>query len=123
MRHTVRLNNLIVGHSELEHASPMEGRAWGRFRPGLGYELVQPIFRLFAQAVPPDGGPTDEALLDRYRRSRDKLPLELESARGTPIRTSTIHIVDYSVEDGSRPLRIEVLISDPQYWNLRAGDQ
>jgi hypothetical protein len=47
------------------------------------------------------------------------LHLELHSARGTTIRTSAIHIVDYSVEDGSTPLRIEVLISDPAYWNLR----
>jgi hypothetical protein len=119
MNHTVRMNNVIVGHSELEHIMPNDGRAWGTFRPGLGYELVQPVFRLFAQAVPHDGGPTNEAMLERYYRSRDQLHLELQSARGTTIRTSAIHIVDYSVEDGSTPLRIEVLISDPAYWNLR----
>lgn len=115
------MNNVIVGHSELEHSMPKDGRAWGTFRPGLGYELVQPVFRLFAQAVPHDGGPTNEAILERYYRSRDQLHLELQSARGTTIRTSAIHIVDYSVEDGSTPLRIEVLISDPAYWNLRDG--
>ena len=60
MRHTVRLHGVIVGHSELENIEPGVGRAWGAFRPGLGYDLVQPVFRLFAQAVPRDGA-KDEA--------------------------------------------------------------
>ncbi len=121
MKHTVRIAGVIVGHSELEHTVPEDGRAWGTFRPGLGYELVQPVFRIFARAVPHDGGATDAKLLEEYYESREKLQLELQSARGARIPTSAIHIVDYSVEDGSMPLRIEVLISDPAYWNLRAG--
>ena len=28
---------------------------------GLGYELVQPVFLLFAEAVPRDGSPKDSA--------------------------------------------------------------
>ena len=121
MRHTVRLHGVIVGHSDLEHADPTLGRAWGEFRPGLGYELVQPVFQLFAQAVPRDKSKKDQALLDRYHESRDALNLELQDDRGRPIRTSTIHIADYSDEPGSPPLELDVLISDTSYWARRTG--
>lgn len=121
MRHTVRLHGVIVGHSELEHAQPDLGRAWGAFRPGLGYELVQPVFRLFAHAAPKDGGAKDTELLDRYHKSRDALSLALEDAAGRPIRTSAIHIADYTVEEGSTAIELDVLISDESYWRRREG--
>jgi hypothetical protein len=121
MRHTVRLHGVIVGHSELEHAQPDLGRAWGAFRPGLGYELVQPVFRLFAHAVPKDGASKDVELLDRYHKSRDALSLALEDANGRPIRTSAIHIADYTVEEGATAIELDVLISDESYWQRREG--
>ena len=65
-----------------------------------GYELVQPVFRLFSQAVPADGSPRDEAKLERYYAARDALDLTLENAAGERIPTSVIHIVDYTVEAG-----------------------
>ena len=118
MKHTVRLKGVIVGHSDLEHIEPGTGRAWGPFRPGLGYDLVQPVFRLFAQAVPPDGSSRDAALLERYYKARDALPLELQDDGGRTIRTSAIHIADYSVEEGAAPV-LDVLISDESYWLRR----
>src|SRR5437763_1517142 len=116
MRHTLRLHGVIVGHSELENAEPLVGRAWGPFRPGLGYDLVQPVFRLFAQAVPRDGSSRDEVLLERYYKARDALKLELADADGRALRTSAIHIADYTVEEGSGGMEIDVLISDSEYW-------
>ena len=121
MRHTVRLHGVIVGHSDLEHCEPDIGRAWGEFRPGLGYELVQPVFRLFAHAVPRDGSARDKELLERYYRSRDALSLNLEDAGGAAIGTSAIHIADYSVEEGAAAIELDVLISDESYWRQRAG--
>jgi hypothetical protein len=118
MRHTVRLHGVIVGHSELEHIEPDLGRAWGQFRPGIGYELVQPVFRLFAQAVPRDGS-EDKALLQRYYNARDALKLELIAADGTPIRTSGIHIADYTIEEGPAAIALDVLIPDERYWEKR----
>ncbi|MEO7457532.1 MAG: hypothetical protein ABIY52_14815 [Gemmatimonadaceae bacterium] len=116
-RHTVKLHGVIVGHSELEDADPVLGSASGVFRPGLGYELVQPVFQLFRDAVPMRGGePRDEITLARYHAARDKLGLELVDADGTVIRTSAIHIADYS-DKGS--LQLEVLISDDAYWEVR----
>ena len=119
MKHTVRLKGVIVGHSDLEHVEPDVGRAWGPFRPGLGYELVQPVFRLFARAVPRDGSPRDDAILARYHDARDKLDLELEDMSGKRIPTSTIHIADYTVEEGERAIQLDVLIHDEGYWQHR----
>lgn len=119
MRHTVRLKGVIVGHSELEHTERGIGRAWGAFRPGLGYELVQPVFRLFARAVPHDGSSRDDAMLARYHDARDSLELQLEDANGKRIRSSTIHIADYTVEAGDKAIELDVLISDEAYWQSR----
>jgi hypothetical protein len=118
VRHTVKLHGVIVGHSELEQRDPTEGRAWGKFRPGLGYELVQPVFLLFSEAVPmPGGEPRDREKLERYHAARDRLGLELVDASGKRIETSAIHIADYTVGNGEGELQLEVLISDDCYWD------
>ena len=119
--HTVRLHGIAIGYSELEDLEPALGRARGRFRPGIGYELVQPIFRLFTEAIPvPGADVADSEKLDRYHRSRDALGLSLEDDAGRAIRTSAIHISDYSERrDGT--IELEVLISDPEFWSRR-GD-
>lgn len=119
-RHTVRLKDIVVGWSDLEDVEPNLGRARGRFRPGIGYELVQPVFQLYAKAVPtPGADAADLDLLDRYHRSRDLLGLSLVDDAGRAIRTSAIHIADYSdASDGA--IELEVLISDREYW-IRRG--
>ena len=115
MRHTVKLHDVIVGHSELEHVQPELGRAWGVFRPGLGYELLQPVFQLFREAVPMRGGePMDAPKLERFQAARDKLGLQLFAADGSLIPTSVIHIADYPAQ-----LELDVLITDDGYWALR----
>jgi len=112
----VRLHGVIVGHSELEHTDPDLRRAWGTFRPGLGYELVQPVFPLFAQAVPHDSETRDVTLLERYYKARDALRLELQDETGRTLRTSAIHIADYS--DDGKTAELDVLISDAAYWQV-----
>lgn len=120
MRHTVKLRDVVVGHSDLESVDVSLGRAWGNFRPGLGYELVQPVFRLFTEAVPMLGGePRDQEKLARYHAARDRLGLSLVDARGNVIETSAIHIADYLEAKGK--LELEVLISDEEYWESRGN--
>jgi hypothetical protein len=122
MRHTLKLNGIIVGHSELEEVDAVDRRVWGRFHPGLGYELVQPIFRLFSEATPmPGGEPRDQIKLAQYLDAREKLPLELVDQRGTRIETAGIHIADYTVERGPEALSLDVLIPDDAYWAARGA--
>jgi hypothetical protein len=122
MRHTLRLHGVIVGYSELERIEPGVGRASGAFRPGVGYELVQPVFRIFAQAAPRDGTPQDPKALERYYRARDILALELTEPDGRRVHTTSVHIADYSVEDGPEAMEIDVLIKDDDYWARRTPD-
>lgn len=118
-RHTVKLHGVVVGWSDLEHADPSLGLATGKFRPGVGYDLVQPIFRLFSEAVPEPGGPVaDEEKLTRYQKSRDTLGLLLEDDAGRVVKTSAIHIRDYSHQPKGT-VDVEVLISDREYWKRR----
>jgi len=120
-RHTVRLQNIVVGWSDLEDAEPELGRARGLFRPGVGYELVEPVFRLYTEAIPEPGhAVTDSEKLDRYHRARDELALSLEDDSGRVIPTSGIHIADYSHRRGGH-MEIEVLIADRGYWGRRDG--
>ena len=118
-RHTVMLKGIAIGYSDLEDADPALGRARGRFRPGVGYELVQPVFKLFSDAIPAPGADvTDAEKLARYHKSRDALGLSLEDDQGRQIRTSAIHIADYShLNLGT--IEIEALISDTEYWRRR----
>jgi hypothetical protein len=119
-RHTVKLHGIAIGYSDLEDVDPVLGIARGQFRPGVGYDLVQPVFRLFTEAVPDAGGPvTDDEKLARYHKSRDALSLQLEDDAGRAVTTSAIHISDYS----HRPkgtIQLEVLISDGGYWSRRS---
>jgi hypothetical protein len=121
MRHTVRLKGVTVGYSELEHGDSNLGRAWGVFRPGPGYGLVQPVFRIYARAVPLGGDTRDRDGLDRYYKARDAMGLQLQDDDGRSIATSGIHIADYTVEDGADALALDVLITDPAYWSRRAA--
>jgi hypothetical protein len=113
VRHTVKLHGVVVGHSELEQRDVVTRRAWGRFRPALGYDLVQPVFQLFTEAVPmPGGEPRDQEKLARYHAARDRLGLELVDAAGRTIAAAAIHIADY----GERAIELEVLVSDEAFW-------
>jgi hypothetical protein len=120
MRHTLKLNSIVLGWSELEEVDPVDRRVWGQFHPGYGYELVQPIFRLFVEATPmPGGEPLDQIKLARYIGARDQLPLVLVDDRGRQIRTAAIHIADYSEKRGPDAISLDVLIPDDDYWTNR----
>lgn len=120
MRHTLKLHGVVIGWSDLERIEPELGRARGLFRPGLGYDLVQPVFRLYSEAVPrADETSRDEAKLVRYYKSRDALHLELFDPAGHRIPTSAIHIADYSAKDGGE-CELDVLIADASYWERRS---
>lgn len=103
MPYTLRLRGVIVGRSDLEGADAAGEIARGRFRPAIGYDLVQPIFALYAAAVPsPGGAVADAVMLERFTRARDALGLELVDGAGRAVATRSILVLDYG--DGAPEL-------------------
>jgi hypothetical protein len=82
MSFTLKLHGVVIGRSELDHRDDTTGVAWGEFRPGPGYDLVEPVFALRAA----DG---DE---ERYRKARNALALELFDDRGALVPASRLEI-------------------------------
>jgi hypothetical protein len=108
---------MVLGHSELLERDESTGVAGGTFLPAPDYSRVQAIFRLFTEAnAETSAQPTDEEKLDRYYAARDALGLELLDASGHHIATRSIHIADYSVEEGPDALEIEVALDNPLFF-------
>jgi hypothetical protein len=108
MSFTLKMSGVIVGRSELEDRDPSQRAASGAFRPGLGYDLVEPIFSLYETA-----GASAEALA-RYRKSRDALRLELIDSSGKPVIIRELHIRHAA---GATTPVLEVETDDPAFWN------
>ena len=117
MRYTLRIQGVDIGTSDLAQFDGRLGVAYGGFRPGAGYELVQDVFRLFAEASPVgNDGSGDEAMLDRYLRARDALGLELVDHSGSLIPTTAIDISEYSREAVAEAYEVMVYLKEPERW-------
>ena len=108
---TLRLKDITIGWSDLESRNPATRIARGAFRPGLGYELVEPIFVLRPVE---DGGPDALEREVRYRRARDTLDLSLYAADGSEVDTARIDIL--RDESSATELALEVSIVDRRFW-------
>ena len=116
MSFTLSMSGVIVGRSELECRDAARRVARGVFRPGLGYELTQPIFELYT------AGSGDPETLARYRRSRDALRLQLTDAAGNHVRIRELHIRSDSPSGSAGPqLFLEVETDDPVVWNAASS--
>jgi hypothetical protein len=112
MSFTLTMSGIVVGRSELETRDPARRMVRGVFRPGLGYDLTQPIFALFTAS---EG---DTEALARYRKARSALKLQLTDSAGTPVRAREIHIrPDAAAAEGTGGLLLEVETDDPAVWN------
>jgi len=111
MSFTLTMSGVIVGRTDLESRDAVRKVALGTFRPGLGYELAQPVFDLYEAAG------SDPAGLDRYRRARDELRLQLTDAGGSQVRFRDLHIrrAKDTVPEGTEYV-IEVSSDDPRLW-------
>ena len=107
MSFTLKMSGVIVGRSELENRDPSRRAASGAFRPGLGYDLVEPIFGLYEAAG------SDEEALARYRKSRDALRLELTDSSGSPVVVRELHI--RRTASTTSPV-LEIETDDPAFW-------
>jgi hypothetical protein len=119
---TVKMRDVTIGWSDLEARDRGMGAASGEFRRGPGYELVQPVFRLFAEAHgEAPGHQVDQAKLARYYAARDRLRLSLHADDGTAVPIEFVHIVDYTVEHGAEALEIQVAAASPAAWKAIEG--
>lgn len=110
MSFTLKMSTVIVGRSELEHRDAARRVAHGAFRPGLGFDLVQPIFDLY------DGG-SDAAAAARYRKAREALRLQLTDSSGNAVSVREVHIRrDGATGSGTAGYVIEVETDDPAVW-------
>lgn len=107
MSFTLKMSGVIVGRSELENRDATRRVASGVFRPGLGYNLVQPIFDLLETA-----GDSAEAM-SRYRKSRDALRLQLTDSSGGTLAVRELHVRRAAGAGG--PI-LEVETDDPGFW-------
>jgi hypothetical protein len=111
MRYTLRLREIVIGWSTLDERERSTREARGEFRPGLGWDLVEPIFVLRPED-PTAPGATDMAT--RYRRARDTLQLSLHAEDGSLVDTATIDIIgDPRRKSG---LTMVVALVDDDLW-------
>ena len=111
MSFTLRLKDITIGWSDLETRDSSTRIARGAFRPGLGWELVEPIF-----VLRPEGSAGADLLEQevRSRRARDTLDLSLHGADGAEIDTARIDIM--RDESSATELALEVAIVDRDFW-------
>jgi hypothetical protein len=97
----LKLHGVIVGRSDLEERDGVSRRVSGVFRPGPGYELVEPVFALRT---------SDPA---RYRRALEKLKLDLVDSTGTAFAVSDVAI---ETDEASTGLRIRATVTSGAFW-------
>ena len=105
------MSGVIVGRSELEVRDSDRRVARGAFRPGLGYELAQPVFELY------DAAGTDQGAISRYRQARDALKLQLADASGRVMTVRDLHIRKGPTNGGQQGIVMEVETDDPAIWS------
>lgn len=106
------MSGVIVGRSELDVRDASRQIAYGAFRPGLGYDLVQPIFELYQKAAGDSGG------LAKYRKAREALRLQLADASGAILDVRELHIRPAADNESSESgLVLEVETGDPILWS------
>ena len=111
MSYTLTMSGVIVGRSELETRDAEAGVARGAFRPGLGYELAQPVFALY------QGLGSDAEGLARYRKARDALRLNLTDSAGTSVSVRDLHIRPSTDGESSESgLVLEIVTDDARIW-------
>lgn len=101
----LRLGGVTLGRARLDPPDPRSGARSGRLSPTDAYDLICPIFRLFADAEAVPSPAARAAALERARRARAALKLNLVTEDGRPLAAGVIHVHD---RHASRELVLEV---------------
>jgi hypothetical protein len=107
MEYVLKLNEIIVGRAELVPSPGDLREARGPFRPAIGYELLEPIFALYAagERERREGRDGDDAL-QRFRSAMAALSLHLldRGGRERPMRD----VVIVPADDGALEMRVRI---------------
>lgn len=109
----LRLKSVVLGTSSLSELDRCGGIAYGPFAPSEAYDLVRPVFRLFAAANDlPEGQARTEALA-RYYAARDALGLSLTTADGEAVSTRWLHVRDLAGSGATDDLELQAALVPP----------
>ena len=119
---TVRMRGVTLGWADLALIDHGMGVVGGSFRPGIGYPLVQPVFRLYAEAIGETSAvPTDDGKLRRFYAARERLALTVHAPDGTLLPAEQVQIYDFTEESGPGALTLEVFLADREAWERATG--
>lgn len=110
MPYVLKLRDVIVGRSDLAQRDAARRVARGAFRPGLGWDLVEPIFAL----LPTGNVDAHAEQRARYRQARDTLALALYAPGGALIETARIDITRDATSGTG--LTLDVGVVDDAFW-------
>lgn len=85
MHVVLRLHGVIVGHADLGVNDLASGGCRGPFRPGIGWDLIEPVYSLRREDQMPDAA-------TRFEQARNALRFELTSDDGTPLAVDGLDI-------------------------------
>lgn len=97
MSYVLKLRDVIVGRCDLSAPNDSSRLRRAPFRPGLGWDLVEPIFQLAT-------GTAEQR--ERYVKARDALALALYDASGVLVDTSRIDIAN----DPGSPTNLTIMV-------------
>jgi hypothetical protein len=122
MSYVLRMSGIIVGRSALEGGDPLSRTASGELRPGIGYDVAEPIFALYDAAMAMDDAAARRQALDRFTKARDAMRLEIVDEQGTRLAAREARVTRAG-RGPSAGLRLEVVVDDEAFWAGRdAGD-
>ena len=113
----VRLKDVIVGHADVEPLAGDPRVAEGEFRPGLGWDLIAPVFELYAdgRGDPARGLGPDAAKLERFERAFRALDLSVFDAGGSKLQLKDLRFEMRAAEAGWAPGKL-VLTASEKTW-------
>ncbi len=87
-----RLKDVIVGHADVEPLPDNARVAQGEFRPGLGWDLIAPVYELCAEGRgdPARARLPDAAILERFGHASRALDLAVFDAAGNKLRLDNL---------------------------------
>ena len=101
MHVVLRLHGVIVGHAELAAHDSEHGTWCGPFRPGLGWELIEPVFDLKSATELPGAA-------ERFEQARNALRFELTTGDGTALAMDGLEI--QTERRGERTVPVELFV-------------